>query len=211
MTQSDTHFYEPEAGHGLVHDPLKAIIAPRPIAWISTVDRDGRHNLAPYSFFNAVSSDPPIVFFSSERENSDTLKNARETGEFVVNVATGALAAQVSDSSAPFPHGVSEFGEVGLTPSPCRIVRAPRLSESPASLECKVTDIRKPVGLDGAESLSTMVFGQVVGVHIRRDAIRDGRFDTAGAGLLGRCGYLSDYIVASPIVKVTRPKDITRD
>src|SRR3954467_3592014 len=134
---SETYFYEPSKGHGLPHSPFKAIVAPRPIGWISTRDRLGRVNLAPYSFFNAFSDAPPIVGFSSGGRK-DSLRNAEEAGEFVANLATRALAEAVNLTSAAVPHGVDEMAMAGLTAATCRLVAAPRVGESPAVLECKL-------------------------------------------------------------------------
>ena len=133
-------FYEPRSGHGLPHDPFKAIVAPRPIGWISTVDEQGRHNLAPYSFFNAISSKPPMVAFSSEGMK-DSVRNAMATREFVCNLATAALAEGMNQSSASVPPEINEFELARLATAPCRLVRPLRVAESPAALECKVTDI----------------------------------------------------------------------
>src|SRR5580692_2929182 len=124
----------------LPHDPFKAIVAPRPIGWISTRSRDGRVNLAPYSFFNAFSSSPPIVGFSSEGAK-DSAAFARDSGEFVVNLATLDLLHPMSQTSAPLPRGQSEFAHSGLTMAPCRLVGAPRVAESHAAMECKVSEI----------------------------------------------------------------------
>ncbi|MET0377612.1 MAG: flavin reductase family protein [Spongiibacteraceae bacterium] len=206
----DNYFYEPANGHGLAHDPFKAIVGPRPIGWISTVDLQGRVNLAPYSFFNAMSSFPPILCFSSERA-SDTLANARDTGEFVYNFAPAALARIISDTSTPVPRGVSEMEMAGLEAAPCHIVKAPRVAASPASMECKVLKIERLVGLDGKESLATLIIGQVVGVHIDKTYLKDGRFDTAAAQPLMRCGYLSDYAVINEMIKIKRPTEIPED
>src|SRR3954447_18756729 len=125
---SESYFYEPSKGHGLPHSPFKAIVAPRPIGWISTRDREGRVNLAPYSFFNAFSEEPPIVGFSSNGRK-DSLRNAEETGEFVANLATRALASAMNLTSAAVPPGVDEMAMAGLTAAPCRIVSAPRVAE----------------------------------------------------------------------------------
>ena len=133
-------FYQPELGHDLPHDPFKAIIAPRPIGWISTVDEHGRQNLAPYSYFNAVSTRPPAVMFSSEGVK-DSVRNAMSTREFVCNLATAALAEAMNQSSASVPHEVNEFELAKLATAPCRLVRPPRVAASPAALECKVLDV----------------------------------------------------------------------
>ena len=124
----------------LPHDPFKAIVAPRPIGWISTRALDGRVNLAPYSFFNGFSSAPPIVGFSSEGWK-DSASFARESGEFVANLATQDLSGPMNETSAPVPRGDNEFLRAGLTMAECRLVAAPRVAESPAALECKVVDV----------------------------------------------------------------------
>src|SRR5262245_52108109 len=124
---SEHHFYEPRHGHGLPHDPFKAIVAPRPIGWISTVDVDGRPNLAPYSFFNAFCESPPMVGFSSGGRK-DSQRNAEATGEFVFNLATRRQAEAMNLTSAPLPVGVSEFDAAGLTALPSRLVRPPRVA-----------------------------------------------------------------------------------
>ena len=201
---SETHFYEPSAGHGLTHDPMKAIIAPRPIGWISTLGADGVANLAPYSFFNAVCSRPPILAFSSEKEG-DSLRNARDTGEFVFNLATEALAEAMNTTSAMVPPEVDEFPLAGLAAAPCRIVRAPRVAASPASMECRVLQVIHLHDLDGRPTSAHMVLGQVVGVHIDRAYLKDGRFDTAAARPLARCGYLADYAVVDSLIQMRRP------
>src|SRR5215210_6404556 len=128
--QGDTYFYEPAAGHGLPHDPFKAIVAPRLIGWIATRDRAGRANLAPYSVFNAFSSAPPIVGFSSEGYK-DSIRNAEETGEFVANLATTALAEAMNATSAPVAQGIDELRLSGLEAAPCRLVAVPRVAAAP--------------------------------------------------------------------------------
>nr|WP_244962467.1 flavin reductase family protein [Oleiagrimonas soli] len=179
------------------HDPFKAIVAPRPIGWISTRDAQGRGNLAPYSFFNAVSDTPPVLAFGSSGYK-DTVRNAQATGAFVYNVATEALADAMNGSAANFAHGEDELRAMGLTPAPCRCVDVDRVAESPAALECRVLDVIRLKDIDGATTGSYVVFGQVVAVHIDTAFLREGRFDTAAAGLLQRAGYLSDYAVTSP-------------
>src|SRR6185312_2406434 len=134
---SDFHFYEPRRGHGLPHDPFKAIVAPRPIGWISSIDSTGRVNLAPYSFFNAFCEAPPIIGFSSGGRK-DSQRNAEETGEFVFNLATRRQAEAMNRTSAPLPHGVSEFEVAGLTAAASRLVKPPRVADAPAALECKL-------------------------------------------------------------------------
>src|SRR6478672_11479399 len=134
---SEFHFYEPKAGHRLPHDPFKAIVAPRPIGWLSTVDAEGRMNLAPYSFFNAFCDDPPIVGFSSTGRK-DSQRNIEATGEFVANLATMRHAQAMNMTSAPVPHEVNEMELAGLTPAPSRLVKPPRVADAPAALECRL-------------------------------------------------------------------------
>lgn len=201
------HFYEPAQGHRLPHDPLKAIVSPRPIGWISTVSAAGVPNLAPYSFFNQLCSRPPILAFANEKA-SDSLANARETGEFVYNLATAPLAAQMSASSEGVGATVDEFVLAGLEKAPSRIVRAPRVAASPASLECKVLQIMRLHDLDGRPTHVHVVFGQVVGVHIDRAYLKNGHFDTIAARPLARCGNLADYAVVEAMFTMPRPPQL---
>jgi flavin reductase (DIM6/NTAB) family NADH-FMN oxidoreductase RutF len=199
-------FYETRARDKtlLPHDPFKAIIAPRPIGWISTRARDGRVNLAPYSFFNAFASmEVPIVGFSSEGYK-DSAAFAEESGEFAFNLASFDLMRQMSETSAPLPRGLSEFEHAGLTMAPCRLIAAPRVAEAHASLECKVSQILQLKSHKGAEINNYVVFGEVVAFHIDDRLIRDGRFDTAGAQPVARCGY-QDYAVADRMIALARP------
>ncbi len=188
----------------LPHDPFKAIVAPRPIGWISTRAPDGRVNLAPYSFFNGFCSSPPIVGFSSEGWK-DSASFARESGEFVANLATGELRDPMNATSAPLPRGENEFAHAGLTMAECRLVSAPRVAESPASLECRVVEIVEIRTTSGAWSGSVLTLGEVIGVHIDETYIRDGRFDTARAHPLARCGY-QDYALVESVFSLARPK-----
>jgi flavin reductase (DIM6/NTAB) family NADH-FMN oxidoreductase RutF len=196
-------FYEPAQGHGLPHDPFKAIVAPRPIGWISTLDLEGRPNLAPYSFFNGVASNPPMVMFSSEGLKHSAA-NARATGEFVCNFASAALKDAVVKTSAPLAAGEDEFAFAGLAAAPCRIVAPPRVAASPAALECKVVSVTELLDMDGRAHDRLVVIGQVVGVHIDEAFLEDGRFDTAKAGALARCGYL-DYAAVFETFAMKRP------
>lgn len=202
---ADFYFYEPGKGHGLPHDPFKAIAAPRPIGWISTVDRLGVVNLAPYSFYNALGDNPPIVGFSSGGRK-DSIHNIEETGEFVVNVATKALAQAMNQTSAAFPRNVDEMALAGLTAAPSRVVSAPRVAESPAALECKLLQIVHLHDLDGKPLAQFLVLGQVVGVHIAHTFLKDGIFDLAAAQPIMRAGYRSDYVEISSIFQMDRPK-----
>lgn len=187
----------------LPHDPFKAIVAPRPIGWISTVDQTGMHNLAPYSYFAPVSAKPPMVIFSSDGWK-DTVTACAETGEFVVNLATWDLREAMNVSSEPLPRDRSEFPHAGLTPAPCRLVRAPRVLEAAASLECKVLEIFSPRALDGSEIENQMVIGQVVGVHIAERCIVEGRFDITRAGTIARCGY-DEFLGIDGVFRMARP------
>ena len=188
----------------LPRDPFKAIVAPRPIGWISTRGKDGGVNLAPYSFFNAFSSAPPIVGFSSEGWK-DSASFAKESGEFVANLATHELRAPMNETSAPFARGDNEFARAGLTMAECRLVAAPRVAESPAALECKVVEVVEIRTLSGALSGAVLTLGEVVAVHIDERFLIDGRFDTARAHPLARCGY-QDYAAVEKVFAMARPK-----
>ncbi|MDQ6437972.1 flavin reductase family protein [Mesorhizobium sp. LHD-90] len=196
-------FFEPEKGHGLPHDPFKAIVAPRPIGWISTVNRAGQVNLAPYSFFNAFSGRPYLVWFSSEG-SKDSAAFAAESGEFVANLVGREFAEQMNRTSVNAPRGVSEFDFAGLDAVPSRLVKPPRVAGVPAALECKVTEILHPKTLDGPSSVDVVV-GQVVGVHIDDAYLKDGLFDTAKAGNVARLGYF-DYAQVNETFSMRRPK-----
>jgi len=200
-------FYEPRMrNHGLRHDPFKALVTPRPIGWISSVNSRGEVNLAPYSFFNAVSADPPTVMFSSEGRK-DTITFIEETGEFVCNLATWELRAQVNATSGPYPRGTSEMDATHLEPEVSVLVKAPRVKASPWALECRWLQTVRMRDLDGVAGNAYVVFGQVVGVHIADRFIRNGLVDTAAMRPIARAGY-HDYFVATPETKfsMTRPK-----
>ena len=202
---SEMYFYEPSKGHGLPHSPFKAIVAPRPIGWISTRDGQGRVNLAPYSFFNAFSEEPPIVGFSSYGRK-DSLRNAEETGEFVANLATRPLAEAVNLSSIAVAPGVDELAMAGLTAAPCRLVAAPRVAESPAALECRLIRVIPIPGLDGNDTNNFLVLGQVVGVHLDPACLKEGLFDITAARTIARCGYRGDYAEVERLFEMTRPQ-----
>ncbi len=188
----DAHFYEPSKGHGLPHDPFNSIIGPRPIGWVSSRGQDGTVNLAPYSFFNGFNYVPPIIGFSSTSAK-DSLRNARETGEFVWNLATRDLAEQMNTTCASVPYGTDEFALAGLTPIPSRLVSAPRVAESPVNFECKVTEIVQLKTHAGDLVKGWLVLGEVIAVHIARHLLKDGIFDTFGAGIILRAGGPSGY------------------
>ena len=201
----DLHYYDPARGHGLAHDPFNALVAPRPIGWMSTCDAAGRPNLAPYSFFNALNYTPPIIGFSSQRWK-DTVGNIEATGEFVWNLATRPLAEAMNKTSLPVPPGQSEFELAGLTPLPCRQVKAPRVGESPVAMECRLLEIIRLKALDGRELDGWLVLGQVVGVHIDRALIRDGVYQTALAHPILRAGGLGAYAEVAPEAMFDMPR-----
>ena len=185
------------------HDPFKAIVTPRPIGWISAVNAKGEVNLSPYSFFNAISSRPNIVMFSSENKK-DAVAFVEETGEFTCSLVTKALAHPMNLTSAPLPRGESEYAHAGLEMAPSRFVKPPRVAGTPAALECKLLSVQQLRDLDGQEVPRWMVLGQVVGVFIDEAYIRDGRFDTAGANPIARCGY-ADYAEVTELFSIARP------
>ena len=196
--------YDPADGHGLPHDPFKAIVAPRPVGWVSTCDVEGRVNLAPYSYFNAFCDRPPIIGFSSAGRK-DSLANVEATGEFVWNLATRPLAEKMNLTSMTAPRGVDEMAMAGLTAAPCLRVRPPRVAESPAALECRLLQIIALTDLQGRSTDHFLVLGQVVGVHIDRRYLVDGRFDTAAARPIARCGYRGDYAEVERLFEMVRP------
>ncbi len=200
-------FYEPKKkDHGLPRDPFKAIVSPRPVGWITSMNTKGEINLAPYSFFNAVSDQPPIVLFSSEGYK-DSLSFVAETKEFVCNLATLDLINAVVTTGISYPRGINEMIEAGLEPLPSRLVRPPRIAASPCALECKLLQIVDLNDLDGKPSHRHVAFGQVIGVHIDDRFIANGRVDTAAMKPIARCGY-ADYAVVDRVIPVVRPSDI---
>lgn len=199
-------FYEPHARDrtALPHDPFKAIIAPRPIGWISSVSAAGEVNLAPYSFFNAVASNPVALLAFSSDGRKDSVANVEATGEFVWNMPTYALRDAMNASAAPLPHGASEFAHAGLETAPSRLVRPPRVAASPCALECRLVEVIRMKTAAGVPIDNYLVIGEVVGVHIDDAAIVDGRFDTAGLQPIARCGY-ADYAVVDRLFSLQRP------
>lgn len=198
-------FYIPANGHGLPHNPFNAIVSPRPIGWISTRGLDGQDNLAPYSFFNAVAYTPPQVMFAStgakpdRGDTKDSVGNIRDTGVFCVNVVGFAQKDAMSRTSGPWPRGVDEFSDAGIARAECSVVGCSRVAESPAALECRLTQI---VQLPGEANF--VVFGEVVGVHLRDDCLVAGRFDVTRYQPLARSGYM-DYSVVREVFEMTRP------
>lgn len=205
MTAMDFHYYEPSKGHGLKHNPLNALVAPRPIGWISSRDARGQVNLAPYSFFNAFNYDPPIIGFSSIPWK-DSVRNASETGEFVWNLVTRELGDKMNETSAPVDCDVDEFPLAGLTAVPGRVVNVPRVGESRAAMECKVIDIVQLRNQAGKKIDAWLVLGEVVAVYIDKQLLQDGVYQTAQAYPIMRAGGLNDYVQVTPenVFQITR-------
>ncbi|TPG13671.1 flavin reductase family protein [Sphingomonas oligophenolica] len=203
---SDWHFYEPRDGHRLPHDPFNAIVAPRPIGWISTVSATGAHNLAPYSFFNALNYHPPLIGFSSTGRK-DSLANAEATGEFVWNLATLGLADAMNASSATVDADVDEFALAGLETAPSRLVAPLRVANSPVSFECKVTQIVRLTTKEGTELDQWFVVGEATGIHIDTAMLEDGVYQTARARPIMRGGGPADYfsIAEEQLFRMRRP------
>ncbi|HEY4142778.1 MAG TPA: flavin reductase family protein [Pseudolabrys sp.] len=198
-------FYEPDKRDRklLPHDPFKAIVAPRPIGWITSISLNGNVNLAPYSFFNGVSSRPNLVMFGSEGFK-DSVTNITETGEFVCNLTTWDLRDAMNATSAPLPHGINEMERAGLAPAPSRIVKPPRVAASPCALECKLTRVIPMTTAAGEPVDCHVVFGEVVGVHIDDRFVIGGLLDTAAMKPIARCGY-DQYAVVTSVFSMTRP------
>ncbi len=200
-------FYRPEDGHGLPHNPFNAIVTPRPIGWIATRGTDGQDNLAPYSFFNAVAYVPPQVMFSStsakpDREGTkDSVANIRETGVFCVNIVEYAMRDAMNRTSGPWERDVDEFDLAGIEKAECRTIPCSRVAGAPANLECRLTRI---VELPGAANFA--VFGEVTGVHMRDDCLKDGIFDVLSYQPLTRLGY-RDYSRITELFSLNRPAE----
>lgn len=191
-------FYEPaKEKSGLPHNPFTACVTPRPIGWISTVSKDGIHNLAPFAQFMNVTFEPPTVLFTAVGlPAKDTLNNARDTGEFVWNMATYDLRDKVVGSAVTFPPEVNEFEALNIETLPSNLVKPLRVAASPVHFECRVVhtvDIESSL----KEGAATIVIARVVGIHIRDDAITDGRIDVVRLKPLARLGYLDYTAVTS--------------
>lgn len=199
-------FYEPRNGHGLPHNPFNAVITPRPIGWISTRAADGTENLAPYSFFNGVSYEPPQIMVAStagkpDRERGkDSVSNILQTGVFCVNVVEYAMRDAMNATSAHFPRHVDEFEQAGIRRAACETIACSRVAAAPASLECILVD---HVDLPGASNI--VVFGEVTGIHLRDDCLVDGIFDVTKYQPLARMGY-RDYARIADVFSLDRPK-----
>ena len=189
-------FYRPEAGHGLRHNPFKAVVAPRPIGWISTRVAGMGDNLAPYSYFNACGDDPPLVMFAGDL--NDSIANAREAGCFAVNVVAEAAWAAMNATSARVARGVDEFVLAGVAKAECATIDCPRVADAPATLECVV---ERYLALPGENH---MVIGRVTGVHLRDDCLKDGRFDVTAFVPVARLGY-QDYAFVREVAQLRRP------
>jgi flavin reductase (DIM6/NTAB) family NADH-FMN oxidoreductase RutF len=207
MLYEDLHSYLPKDGHGLPHDPFNAIVGPRPIGWISTRGHNGQLNLAPYSFFNAFNYTPPIIGFASIGAK-DTLRHINETGEFVWNLVTRPLAEAMNATCAAVPPEVNEFELAGLTALPSRLVKVPRVGESPVAFECQLTQQIQLQGVDGVPVPTWLTLGEVVAVHIARELLVAGVYDTAAAQPVLRGGGPADYfgISAEGRFRMFRPR-----
>ena len=198
--------------HGMTVDPWTALVVPRPIGWISTVDGQGRVNLAPYSFYNAVSGSPPMVYFSTTGTYGDTPTkhsrlNAEATGEFVVNMVSAELAKEMNVTTTMVEYGIDEMKLAGLAPAPSRFVKPPRVARSPIALECKYWKTLEMPAEEGREKQqAAVVFGRVVGIHIDDAIIKNGRIDTLAFKPLARLGY-SEYTTTETVWKMSRPDD----
>jgi flavin reductase (DIM6/NTAB) family NADH-FMN oxidoreductase RutF len=202
-----------DLSHSDLYDMILNSVAPRPIAWVSTISALGDLNLAPFSFFNAVCVDPPLLAFapghrrpkhaeSVHDEAKDTLRNVRETKEFVVNIVTYDLAEAMNLTSGEYDSSVNEFEVAKVTPEPSKIVRPPRIRESPVSYECKLHQIldfsSRPTG-------SSLVIGQVVSIHIDDAHLKDGKLDRNSLDLIGRMGGIQ-YTRTTQRFEMVRPK-----
>jgi flavin reductase (DIM6/NTAB) family NADH-FMN oxidoreductase RutF len=198
------HFQPEKNNHGLPHNPFIALVAPRPIGWISTLNEHGSVNLAPYSFFNAVSSRPPMVMFSSSTPK-DSRRNAEATGEFVVNLATYDLREEMGATSDPHGPAVSEPEVVGLEMSPSLCVRTPRVARARAALECRYDKTVELTDREGKPISSAIVIGEVIGIYIDDALIVDGKVDITRARPIARLGY-KDYSVVDAVFPMIFPK-----
>jgi flavin reductase (DIM6/NTAB) family NADH-FMN oxidoreductase RutF len=200
------HFYEPRDGHRLPHDPLNAMVAPRPIGWISSVSAEGVRNIAPYSFFNVINYTPPLIAFSSMGWK-DSVANIAATGEFVWNLATRDLAEAMNATAATVAPEVDEFGVAELATLPSRLVTPVRVSASPVAFECALTQIVRLTDRHGAELDQYLVIGEAIGIHIDTKMLEDGIYQTARARPILRGGGPADYFEVTPetLFKMRRP------
>jgi flavin reductase (DIM6/NTAB) family NADH-FMN oxidoreductase RutF len=201
-------FYEPDKRDQavLAHDPFKALVAPRPIGWVSTMSADGSVNLAPYSFFNAIGEGPPMLAFSSSGPK-DSATFAGELREFVWNLVTFELREEMNATSAPLPRGRSEFERAGLEMAPSTLVAPPRVAAARCAMECKVVHAVQLRDVDGRAVNQHLVVGQVVGVHLDESAIVGGVVDTARLRPVARLGGPADYTVVDDTFRMIRPTE----
>ncbi|MGH2896273.1 MAG: flavin reductase family protein, partial [Solirubrobacteraceae bacterium] len=199
-------FYEPDKRDRsvLAHDPFKALVAPRPIGWVSTMSADGSINLAPYSFFNAIGEGPPMLAFSSSGAK-DSATFAGELREFVWNLVTFDLREQMNETSAPLVRGHNEFERAGLEMAPSTLVAPPRVAAARCAMECQVVHALELHDVDGRSVDQHLVIGQVLGVHLDESAIVDGTVDTARLRPVARLGGPADYTVVDGVFCMTRP------
>jgi flavin reductase (DIM6/NTAB) family NADH-FMN oxidoreductase RutF len=199
--------------HSELYGILLNSVAPRPIAWVSTVSPSGQLNLAPFSFFNAVCVDPPLLAFApglrrskppeaSRGEAKDTLRNVRETKEFVVNIVTYELAEAMNLTSGEYDSSVNEFVLAKLTPQPSTIVRPPRVAESPVSFECRLHQIHD---FSEAPTSGSLVIGQIVSIHVNDAHLKEGKLDRNSLDLIGRMGGIQ-YTRTTERFEMVRPK-----
>ena len=200
------HFYRPEAGHGLKHDPFNSIIAPRPIGWVSTTNALGQVNLAPYSFFNAFNYRPPIIGFASIGFK-DSVSNAQKSGEFCWNLVSRSQVEAMNETSAMVPSDIDEFELAGLNKCESNIVAAPHVAGCPVVMECKTTQVVQLQSARGEKVETWLVLGEVVGVHIMAALIEDGVYQTTRAEPVMRGGGTSDYfgITEANRFQIARP------
>ena len=194
----------------LPHNPFKACVVPRPIGWISTVDAEGIPNLAPFSFFNAVSERPPMVMYCANGEHieggeKDSTQNARATGEFVANLATWELREAVNLSSKRVRRAIDEFALTGLEAAPSTLVRPPRVAASPIALECRVISVHE-LPNEGTGEINRMVIGRVLGIHIAEHLLVDGMVSIPRLRPIARLGY-REYAVVESVFEMIRPED----
>ena len=204
-------YWRTEEHHGLRHSPFNALVAPRPIGWISTYGPDGQPNVAPYSFFNAVSYVPPQVMYSvgarpkdAPAPVKDSLANVEATESFVHNLVTWDLREAMNKTSAECPPDVDEFALAGLTAVAAERVNAPSVKESPVNFECRLLEVIDTKSLDGYTP-NRIVLGEVVGIHIDESLIVDGMIDYAHTRPVARLGYLADYSDTTEIFRMRRP------
>ena len=202
-------FYEPgrHKDQGFRHDPFKAFVSPRPIGWISTVDAEGRTNLAPYSFFNAMSFLPPVVVFGtgtkSDGSPKDSQRNVEATGEFVCNIVSEALKEQMNKTAIHLPHGEDEMRLAGLEGVACQKVKPLRVAAAPVALECRYLQTVELPSWDPTHG-NYAIFGEVIGVHVDPAIVEDGLVDVTRYRPVSRLGYF-DYSTVTEVFQMFRP------